>query len=66
MASETQRDISEILASDPDVAVRAATAAVQDAILRHKQMGLPMAVWRDGAVVWIPPEELPQTNEGEQ
>ena len=33
--------------------------AVQSALLRHKQVGNPVAVWRDGKVVWIPPEEIP-------
>ena len=66
MACEPGRDISEILASDPNIVSEAINEAVQDAILRHKQMGLPMAVWRDGAVVWIPPEELPQTSEDKQ
>jgi len=64
MASETPRDISEILSSDPTIVVQAVSEAVQDAIRRHKQMGLPMAVWRDGAVVWIPAEELERAREG--
>ena len=25
----------------------------------HKALGVPWAVWRDGAVHWIAPEELP-------
>jgi hypothetical protein len=62
MASETRRDISEIL-SDPTVVVQAATEARQDAIQRHKQMGLPMAVWKDGAVAWVAPEELERAGE---
>jgi len=32
---------------------------VQDALRRHKQAGNPVAIWRDGQVVWIPPEEIP-------
>jgi hypothetical protein len=31
---------------------------VREALLRHKRAGNPIAVWRDGAVVWIPPEEI--------
>ena len=56
MASETPRDITEIL-SDPNVVVEALREAVKDAIQRHKQMGLPMVVSKDGAVHWITPEE---------
>jgi hypothetical protein len=33
--------------------------AVQEALRRHKQTGNPIATWRDGKVVWIPPEEIP-------
>ncbi len=57
MAGESPRDISEIL-SDPTVLVQAVREAVQDAIQRHKQMGLPMAIWKDGHVTWVAPEEL--------
>jgi hypothetical protein len=32
---------------------------VREALRRHKQMGNPVAVWRDGAVVWIAPEDIP-------
>jgi hypothetical protein len=31
---------------------------VREAVLRHKRLGNPIAVWRDGGVVWIPPEEI--------
>jgi len=32
---------------------------VKAALLRHKKLGNPIAVWRDGEVVEIPPEEIP-------
>ncbi len=32
--------------------------AVADAIARHKVQGHPIAVWRDGEMVLIPPEEI--------
>jgi hypothetical protein len=62
MATEPTHDISEIL-SDPAVVVQAASEAAQDAIQRHKQAGLPLAVWKDGDVVWVAPEELEQAKE---
>lgn len=37
---------------------RAARKAVRDAIRRHKLLGNPVAVWRDGKVVWVQPEEI--------
>ena len=33
--------------------------AVRDALIRHKRLGNPIAVWRDGRVVWIQPEDIP-------
>jgi len=64
LGNEPKRDISEIL-SDPTVVTRAANEAIKEAIRRHKQMGLPMAVWQDGAVVWIAAEDLERAREGE-
>jgi hypothetical protein len=39
--------------------------AVREAIRRHKHAGNPIATWRDGAVVWIPPEEIEVEREEE-
>ena len=40
--------------------------AARDALLAHKQAGVPIAVWRDGKVVTIPAEEIeiPPQDEG--
>lgn len=42
----------------------AARQAVRDALLFHKRMGNPICIWRDGRVVWIPPEEICLPEEG--
>lgn len=42
---------------------RALKEAVRDAVVRHRQLGLPLATWRDGKVVWIAPEEIPVDDE---
>jgi hypothetical protein len=38
------------------------TAAIQKgintALLRHKQLGMPVCVWRNGKVVWIAPKNI--------
>ena len=39
-------------------AERVLREAVHEAIRRHKLLGLPIAVSRQGKVVWIPPEEI--------
>jgi hypothetical protein len=28
------------------------------ALMRHKQLGVPVAVWRNGRTEWIPPEQI--------
>ena len=33
--------------------------AVREALTRHEKLGNPVAVWRDGHVARIPPEEIP-------
>lgn len=37
--------------------------AVREALLDHKRAGNPVAVWRDGKVVIVPPEEIVFGNE---
>jgi hypothetical protein len=39
--------------------IEAVNLAREDALRFHKRMGNPLATWRDGKVVWIPPEEIP-------
>lgn len=34
------------------------TLAGREALARHKALGLPVVIWRDGKVVEIPPEEI--------
>ena len=41
----------------------ALTRAVREALQRHKQARNPIAVWRDGRVVWIQPEDIPTPEE---
>jgi hypothetical protein len=33
--------------------------AVQEALLDHKRAGNPVAVWQNGRVEWIQPEDIP-------
>jgi hypothetical protein len=39
--------------------------AVRQALRFHKKLGNPIAVWEDGRVVWIPPEQI-QVDEAEE
>jgi hypothetical protein len=38
---------------------RALRRAVREALAMHKRIGNPISTMRDGKVVWIPPEEIP-------
>ncbi len=47
--------------SHPLLAYRAEEAfrrAVAEALAEHKRNGIPIAVWRDGKVVRIPPDQI--------
>ena len=39
----------------------AVKAGAREALLRHKLLRQPAAVWRDGKVVWVSPDELEDT-----
>jgi hypothetical protein len=38
---------------------QAVARAVREALVRHKLAGNPVAIWRDGKVVWIEPRDIP-------
>ena len=57
-AGVAKRSLAERLMDD-DLIVEAIARGVQAALLRHKQAGNPIAVWRDEQVVWIEPEDIP-------
>lgn len=56
--SKTDRPPTERVENVPLI-LEALRQAVREALLRHKQAGNPVAVWRDGRVVWIQPEDIP-------
>jgi hypothetical protein len=41
-----------------DRILQAAGRAVEEAVRDHKRAGNPIAEWRDGRVVLVPPEEI--------
>ena len=43
---------------ETDLVEHAIHRAVVRAIDRHKRLGQPIVVWREGKVVWIPAEEI--------
>ena len=56
MGPEYLKGVGAIL--ETDLPGRAMRKAVREAVRRHKLLGQPIAVGRDGKVVWIPPEEI--------
>ena len=56
MAEENDR-ISELF-EDKDIITQALARGVQEALLKHKQAGNLVAVWREGKIVWIKTEEI--------
>ncbi len=50
-------DIDQICRDGTEIDA-AVERAGREARLKHKQLGVPIVVWRDGKVVEIPPEEI--------
>ncbi len=39
--------------------LRVMRKAVREALLRHKEAGNPVAIWRNGRVEWLAPKDIP-------
>ncbi|MDP2744137.1 MAG: hypothetical protein Q8P00_03610 [Dehalococcoidia bacterium] len=65
MNQRPSRDIESII-RDGTAIDRAIVAARRRVILRHRQLGVPLVIWREGLVVEVPPEsvELPTDTGG--
>jgi len=57
VADEKNTTLTERL-RDARLIQQALARGVREALLRHKQAGNPIAVWRDEQVVWIAPEDI--------
>lgn len=55
--------LSQMLA-EADAVEAAIRESVRDALLKHKQLGLPVVTWQDGRVVWIPADQIPVDDAG--
>ena len=60
MIRRRSQDIEKII-RDGTAIDRAMVAARRRVILRHRQLGIPLVIWRDGQVVEVPADsvELP-------
>jgi hypothetical protein len=62
MQTANKPDIDAIFA-DGRIIERAIREAVRQAMVRHKRLGESIAVSRNGTIVTIPPEEIPEDGE---
>ncbi len=51
------QQVADVLEDTRQVTQRLAVA-VREALLDHKRAGNPVAIWRDGKVVIVPPDEI--------
>lgn len=58
MNKQSQSDISQFLANG-NLIDEAVARGVRQALTRHKKLGEPVVVSKDGRAVLIPPEEIP-------
>jgi hypothetical protein len=66
MSRRSSGDIERII-RDGTAIDRAIVAAHRRVIRRHRQLGVPLVIWRDGQVVEVAPDsvELPLDQEGD-
>jgi hypothetical protein len=60
MSQEREKSIDELFEESTPIE-EALRSAVQKALLRHKKLGNPIAVWENSKLVWIPPEKIQST-----
>ena len=56
---DNYKDTVEEAFSDPEIITQALVQGVREALLKHKQAGNPIVIWKDGKAVWLKPEEIP-------
>jgi hypothetical protein len=64
MTPEAPKDMRSVLV-DKHAVHEALREARREAMRLHRMMNLPMAVWRNGEVVWLEPDQFP-TDEDSQ
>ncbi len=62
--AESEKDIAQIF-EDGTLIDEALAQGVQEALRIHKQAGLPIVVWENGKIVWIPAEEISLIEDGD-
>jgi hypothetical protein len=65
MSQQLDDEIDRVFQSDTAVS-EALRVAVAEALERHKRAGKPIAVWRDGKVVWVAADDINVPDWGEK
>ena len=58
MKAELPKDVNRNFVEDGHLIDEALKQGVRDAVLRHKEAGLPIVIYRDGKAVRLMPQEL--------
>ena len=58
MKAKAPKDVNRILVEDGHLIDEALKQGVREAVLRHKEAGLPVVIYREGKAVWAMPQEL--------
>jgi hypothetical protein len=58
MSNYTKLPLPIDLCRDAEEIGRVLQLAVREALIMHKRIGNPIATWKDGKVVIVPPEEI--------
>ncbi len=57
MKDDSRPPIAELI-GDPRIIETAVRRAAREAVLAQARLGLPVATWRGGQVVWLQPAEV--------
>ncbi len=58
MKTAPTKDPHRILLEEGHLIDEAVRKAAREALLQHRREGLPVAIYRDGNVVWVDPNDL--------
>ena len=65
MIKREEKDVGALMI-DGDALDRAMVTAQIEAVRRHRLLGLPVAVWRDGRLVVLPPDQVALPGDSEE
>ena len=58
MSQSSEKDLPTAAIRNHAAGIKAFRRGVRAALLEHKRAGNPVAIWQDGKVVWVAPEDI--------